>query len=698
MNKNTRLIKSMNSYMRWPFYLLILLLLLDGCLYAAEPRVVYIGLIFTGVYLVYLLVLLYRKNRKIARELTDYGFQFNQVQRRMLLDLEVPYAMLDRTGFVLWANDEFRRITGMYPRHYYEVMDFFPNVTEKILTELEQENEKELFYEKDDAIYRLLLKSVALEEPEEGADIASGEIVALYLYDETRIRRLTKESEERCMALGLVYIDNFEEALEGIDGINSSLLPALVERKIVQYMKNIDAVVKKTEKDKFLIVFQNKYLSTMKADNFRLLEDVRSLHIGNTVNITISIGIGVCDEHNYSFLNAYEAAYSAIGRALERGGDQAVVRGDKTAGNNDSEGYSFYGGKTDSVAKSSKVRARVKTEALCKLIEDAENVLIMGHTKGDADSLGASIGMYRLARFMKDKVNIVLNEASKTVKLIYDQYSSSASYEEGMFLTNAEAMKRVDKSTLVIVVDVNSEMRTECPELLKEAGSIAVVDHHREKQPIKEAKVVYAESYASSACELITEMIQHLEEKGKSASAEKVIQLSDNDADAMYAGILLDTNNFITKTGVRTFEAAAYLKRKGADMTRVRKCFRKDKDSFYEKAKIIDSAEVFKGIYGFAVNDCVMIDETPTEFGAQIANDLLDIAGIKASFVFTAYNGAVHVSARAMDEVNVELIMNRCGGGGHLNMAGAQYRDCTVEEAVANVKSVIEEMTEKGEL
>lgn len=698
MNRNTRLLKSMNSYMRWPFYLLILLVLLDGCLYAAEPKVLYIGLIFTFAYLIFLVFLAYRKNRKIAKQIVDYGFQFNQVQRRMLLDLEVPYAMLDRNGFVLWANDEFRKITGMYPKHYYEVSDFFPNVDEKVLASLEQESEKELFYDKEDSIYRLLLKSVALEEQEEGEEIGSGEIIALYLYDETKIRRLTRESEERCMAIGLVYIDNFEEALEGINEVNSSLLPALVERKINQYMRNIDAVVKKTEKDKFLVVFQNKYLSTMKADNFRILEDVRSLHIGNTVNITISIGIGICDENNYSFLNAFEAAKSAIGRALERGGDQAVVRGDKTAGNNDAEGCSFYGGKTDSVAKSSKVRSRVKTEAICELIKGADNVLIMGHSKGDADSLGASIGMYRIARFLSDKVNIVLNEASKTVKLIYDQYSASTSYEEGMFLTNAEAMRRVDKGTLAIVVDVNSEARTECPELLKEAGTIAVVDHHREKQPIKEARVVYAESYASSASELITEMIQHIEETGKREAAEKVIHLSENDADALYAGILLDTNNFITKTGVRTFEAAAYLKRKGADMTRVRKCFRKDKGSFYEKAKIIDSAEVFKGIYGFAVNDCVSVDETPTEFGAQIANDLLDIAGVKASFVFTWYNGAVHVSARAMDEVNVELIMNRCGGGGHLNMAGAQYHDCTVEEAVASVKGVIEEMTEKGEL
>lgn len=328
-----------------------------------------------------------------------------------------------------------------------------------------------------------------------------------------------------------------------------------------------------------MILFQNRYLNAMKADNFRIMDDVRSLHIGNTVNITISIGIGICDENNYSFLAAFEAAKSAINRALERGGDQVVVRGDSAAKNNDAEGCSYYGGKSDSVAKSSKVRSRVKTEAICEQIRAADSVLIMGHTKGDADSFGATIGMYRIARFFTDRVNIVLDEAMKTVAMLFEQYRAGKSYEEGMFINNAEAVRRVDKGTLVIVVDVNADNRTECPDILPEAGNIVVVDHHREKNPIN-AKVTYAESYASSTCELVTEMLQHLEETGKREQAEKIIQIRESDADVIYAGILLDTNSFITKTGVRTFEAAAWLKRRGADMTRVRKCFRQDKAAF----------------------------------------------------------------------------------------------------------------------
>lgn len=695
MSHNSKLYRLVNSYMRWPVMLIALLLAMDICLYAQEPKTAHIGIVFTLLYAAIVAVLVFKKNRMLSKQLAEFGFRFNQVQRKMLLDLKVPYAMLDREGVILWANDEFRNITGMYTEHRYEIAQFFPNVTKQELEECD--DEKSLFYDTGSMQLRLQLKNVVLEEQEEGDRDGKGEIIALYLYDETEIRRLYKESEERCLAVGMIYIDNYEEALEGINEVNGSLLPALVERKINQYMRNNDAVVKKTEKDKFLILFQNKYLNAMKADNFCIMDDVRSLHIGNTVNITISIGIGVCDENNYSFLAAFEAAKLAINRALERGGDQAVVRGDKSAKNNDAEGCSYYGGKSDSVAKSSKVRSRVKTEAICEQIRAAENVLIMGHTKGDADSFGATVGMYRIARQFTDKVNIVLDETMKTVAMLFEQYKSGKSYEEGMFISNAEAMKRADKGTLVIVVDVNAENRTECPEIIPEAGSVVVIDHHREKNPIN-ARVTYAESYASSTCELITEMLQHLEESGKREQSENIIKISESDADVIYAGILLDTNSFITKTGVRTFEAAAYLKRKGADMARVRKCFRKDKSSMYEKARIINSAETYMGKYSFAINDCDSPDEAPTEIGAQVANDLLDVAGVIASFVFTLYDDVVYVSARAMDEANVELIMNRCGGGGHLNIAGAQFRDMTVEEAMTFVKDKIKEMTEKGEI
>ena len=258
-----------------------------------------------------------------------------------------------------------------------------------------------------------------------------------------------------------------------------------------------------------------------------------------------------------------------------------------------------------------------------------------------------------------------------------------------MFISGAEAERRVGAGTLLIVVDVNCEQRTECPVLVGKAGTIAVIDHHREKNPIN-AAVTYSESYASSTCELITEMLQHLE--GKTQQEGKMLDLSADDADVLYAGILLDTNSFITKTGVRTFGAAMYLKRKGADMTRVRKCFRQDKNSVYERARIINQAETYMGIYTLAVNDFVGTKDEVTEIGSQVANGLLDVEGVKASFVFTQCDGIINISARSIDEVNVEIIMNRLGGGGHFNMAGCQMRDCTMDEAVRRVKGTIADL------
>ncbi|MDE6875929.1 MAG: DHH family phosphoesterase [Lachnospiraceae bacterium] len=694
MEKSLKMMRTVNAYMRWSLYLFFLMIAMDVCIYAAEPKVLYIGLIFTAVDLVILLALFFHKNRKIMKQLTEFGFQFNQVQRKMLLDLQVPYAMLDRDGFVLWANDKFRETTGMKFRTHCQIEEFFPWVTRQVLEGCGDEMEMTVDDNDRHRRYQLLLQSVALEEQEEGGAEGKGEIISLVVYDETEKNRLRVQNEERCLAIGLIYIDNYEEALEGINEVNGSLLPALVERKINQYMKNYDAVVKKTEKDKFLILFQKKYLTDMKKDKFGIVEEVRSLHIGNTVDITISIGIALCDnddsgENKYSFLAAFEMAKEAINRALERGGDQVVVHGE----NKDRGGFSFYGGNSESAEKNNKVRSRVKTEAICDQIRTAENVLIMGHSRGDADSFGATIGMYKIARFYTDKVNIVLNEAMKTVAMILEQYKAGRSYEEGMFINGSEADRRINGGTLLIVVDVNNEDRTEWPSLVQKAGNIVVIDHHRETNPIN-ARVTYSESYASSTCELITEMLQHLEETGKRQQAERILQINGDDADALYAGILLDTNSFITKTGVRTFGAAAYLKRRGADMTRVRKCFRKDKSSLYEKARIINSAETYKGIYSFAFNDFNFKDpdESPTEVGAQVANDLLDLEGVKASFVFTPCEGFIHVSARSMGEVNVEIIMNRCGGGGHYNMAGGQFKDCTLEEAIKRVKGVIAEL------
>lgn len=694
MYRNIKLLKSLYVY-RWLLDLL-LLAIMDICIFVVKREMFYISLSLSVAALCLMLFIYWKEARRLDKKLGEFGFEFNQVQRRMLLDLRVPYAMLDQQGFILWANDEFVRITGMYPKHQNRIEHFCPTITSEVLQSCQEGNPQDQFSLIGDRKFRVSLKNVPLEEQEEGGKAGKGELIAVYLYDETKILELSLEREQRRMAVGLIYVDNYEEALSGINDVNGSLIPALVERKITKYLRDNDGVVQKIEKDKFLIMFQHKYLEAMKEDHFQIVDDVRSLHIGNTLNITISVGIGICSQEDYSFRKAFEGAKEAVGRASERGGDQVVLWGDRES-KKDMEGFTYLGGKTESVEKRSKVRSRVMTEAICEQIRNADNVLIMGHEKGDADSFGACIGMYRIARVLTDDVHIVLNEILKTVAMLHEQYVNSPSFEGGMFISSAEAIRKVNRGTLVIVVDVNEKERVECKEILSEAGNIVVIDHHREKNPIN-TKLAYSETYASSTCEMVTEMIQFVEKRDKWLQADRHITLSPYDADAIYAGILLDTNSFVTKTGVRTFEAATYLKRRGADMGRVRRCFRKDKTSVYEKARIINTADVFLDIFAFAINDCKAEEESPTEIGAQIANDLLDISGVKGSFVFTEYQGKVWVSARAMEGVNVGMIMQRCGGGGHFGMAGVQFTDCSVWEAVRRVKDIIRSMKEKNEL
>ncbi|MBP5159881.1 MAG: DHH family phosphoesterase, partial [Lachnospiraceae bacterium] len=336
-----------------------------------------------------------------------------------------------------------------------------------------------------------------------------------------------------------------------------------------------------------------------------------------------------------------------------------------------------------------RVKARVKAHALREFIEAKERVIIMGHSMGDADSFGSSVGVYRIAKTLGKKAHIVVSEITTSMRAVVNRFVDNPDYDQDMMIGSAQALEYVDDSTLLVVVDVNRPSYTECPQLIDKAKTIVVLDHHRQTgEAIEKAVLSYVEPYASSACEMVAEILQYIDEGLKLKPAE---------ADAMYSGIMIDTNNFLTKTGVRTFEAAAYLRRSGADVTRIRKAFRTELPEYMAKASAIASAETFLDHYAFSACEAGNL-ESPTIIGAQVANELLDIVGIRASFVFTAYNGKIYVSARSIDELNVQVVMEKLGGGGHMSVAGVQFADCTVDEAMNRVKNVLEEMTKNGEI
>ena len=360
----------------------------------------------------------------------------------------------------------------------------------------------------------------------------------MFLYDETEMVQLEETIAAEKLTVGLLYIDNYEETVASIDEVRQSLLMALIDRKINKYMQGIDAISKKLEKDKFLFVFKQEHLKDLKETRFSILEEVRAINIGNDQTCTISIGIGTESE---TYTELYNNARAAIDLALGRGGDQAVIKG--------SESEEFYGGKRVSAERNTRVKARVKAHALKELIESKERVVVMGHSIGDADSFGASVGVYRIAKTLERKAYVVLDQCSPSVRPLCDRFYSG-DYEDGMIVNREEAGKLVDENALLVIVDVNKADYTECPELVEQAQSVVVIDHHRQAgDAISQAVLFYIEPYASSASEMVSEISQYI---------GNGLKLKPAEAEALYAGIMIDTNNFTDKTGVRTFEAMAY--------------------------------------------------------------------------------------------------------------------------------------------
>ena len=455
------------------------------------------------------------------------------------------------------------------------------------------------------------------------------------------------------------------------------LVDAIQSSKFITARKSRE-LIKKLEKDKFILVMRQRSLEELKKNRFNILEDVKTVNIGNDMAVTISIGIGI-NAPTYS--QNYEYARIAIDLALGRGGDQVVIK--------DRDQMTYFGGKSQQMGKSTRVKARVKAHALREFMVSKDKVVVMGHKIPDVDSIGAGIGIYRAAKSLNKKAHIVVNNPTMSVRPIIESFRDNQDYDENMFISSDEARDIVDDNTVVVVVDTNKPSYTECEDLLHMSKTIVVLDHHRQgSEVIQNAVLSYIEPYASSACEMVAEILQYFSDD---------IRIYNIEADALYSGIIIDTNNFTSKTGVRTFEAAAFLRRCGADVTRVRKMFRDDLQSYRAKAEAIRHVETYKGCFAIAVCPTEGVD-SPTVVASQAANELLNIDSVKATFVLTDYQNKIFISARAIDEVNVQLIMEKMGGGGHINMAGAQLPGATIDEAIGQLKETIDQMIKEGDI
>ena len=681
MSVRERRKKKLSVFFKIPMLLGLFLAAITVLVYFIYWPIGVILTVFLVIYFVFTLYMYLNSSEILRKEMVNFATSYGQVQGELLKNLDTPYVLLDETGKIMWFNDAFgaaaqkdsdyrRSITTIFPSIRREG---FPKDEKEIRFQVELEGVSYLAKLKRLPVMDLLPSNTMLDEKG-----GKGDLYSLFLIDDTAARLAIQEVDDQSVVVGFIYIDNYEEAVDTLEDVRKSLLVALIDRTVTKYIASMDGICSKTEKDKYLIVLRKKALRQMEEDHFDLLEEAKRVKIGNEMAITLSIGIGL---DGLSYAQNYEFARNAMDLALGRGGDQAVVK--------NADNVTYYGGKSRQVEKSTRVKARVKAQALKEILNTRDTVFIMGHRLGDPDSFGAALGIYRIAKTLNRKAHIVINERTVSLRQVLTLFDRNENYPKDLIIDSAHALENVTENCALVVVDTNKPSLTECPELLKKCKSIVVLDHHRQaKEVIENATLSYVEPYASSACEMVSEILQYTGEN---------IKVRPEEADAIYGGIVVDTNNFTNRTGVRTFEAAAFLRRCGADVTRVRKLFRDDVVSYRTKADAVSHAQIFMDVYAISVCNAEGV-ESPTVVGAQAANDLLDIKGVRASFVITRYQGKIFISARSIDDVNVQLVMEKMGGGGHLNIAGCQLEGVSIDEAIDMLKTTIGTMTEAGEL
>ena len=678
MNDKVKLKGHIRWLTRWPFYLSVLLVIVNVMIY---PISVKAGLLVSAGLLLYIGMsvgfCVWNKPR-IMNELLAFANQYDTLEKRIIEELAIPYAIMDTSGKMIWSNRIFASLTGKDQFYKKNISTVFPDITADKLPTSGEKSSTEVSARFNDRIYRISMQKVALGELVSSSDMLKIEnsnmsLIAMYLYDDTELKEYIQKNEDNKIVVALAYLDNYEEALETVEDVRRSLLIALIDRKITKYFSNFDGLVKKLEKDKYFLIMRQSSLEALKEQRFHILDEVKTVNIGNENAVTLSIGIGI---NAGTYMQSYEYARIAIEMALGRGGDQVVIKN----GNN----ITYFGGKAQQMEKTTRVKARVKAQALKEFMSTKDRVVVMGHKITDVDALGAAIGIYRAGKTLGKPVHIVVNDPTTSIRPLMAGYMGNPDYEPSMFVDSEQARNLVDNNTVVVVVDTNKPSYTECQNLLYLTRTIVVLDHHRRgNEVIDNAVLSYVEPYASSTCEMVAEILQYFSDD---------LRLRNIEADCIYAGIMIDTNNFTTRAGVRTFEAAAFLRRSGADVTRVRKMLRDNIDSYKARAEAVRTAEIYNNY--FAIARCPSEGlESPTVVGAQAANELLNIAGVKASFVLTEYNNEVYISARAIDEINVQVMMERMGGGGHMNIAGAQVK-APVEETEKMLKEVIDQFNE----
>lgn len=603
-----------------------------------------------------------------TKYIENLSSDIDSVTRHVVLELPISLAIVEFDGSVSWYNSEFSQMLNTEDLLEKNIENLIPNL--KLDTILKDNNEDVIVEVAiNDRHYKVLHNIVKTR-----TDSEERYIIMLYWIDITNFHQLKVKYNEEKSVVMIVEVDNYDDVLKNTEEANRPLVIAEIDRRISLWATKMNAAIQKYQKDKYIVFLENQYLESLETNKFTILDEIREIQVGNQIPITLSIGVGV-NGKNPAQLGEY--ARAAMDLALGRGGDQAVVKKIRD--------LNFYGGKTKAVEKRNKVKARVIAHALRQLIDQSKDVVIMGHKFPDMDSLGAALGVYRAAKNRGKDAYIVLNGVNESIRNLFDRIKV---YEEYKFITSEEFLSKMSKDTLVVVVDTHRPNFTQCPQALNRAERIVLIDHHRRgAEFIENAVLTYLEPYASSACELVSEILQYMYDK---------INIEKIEAEALLAGITVDTKNFSFKTGVRTFEAASWLRRAGADTTNVRQLFQDDLKTFIAIADVVKNArEIGNNV---ALSICKGDTQNISLVAAQGADELLNIRGITASFVLgIREEEEIIISGRSLGDINVQVILEKLGGGGHLTVAGAQIKSKTVEEAISMLEKAIDEYFEEGE-
>lgn len=572
-------------------------------------------------------------------------------------DIPVPYAVIDGEFNLIGCNEEFYQLMGLKCFKDLNIKEKIPEYNEHLNNQIVSLNDRQ---------YRIYSSH---------AELTDGSIAnSLCFMDVTELTTLRKSLENDKTVVGLIYIDNYDEVIESVDDSVIPMLTAIVDRKLTAMVHDAKGILKKTEKDRYFFCIAAEELTKLQKNKFEILNEIREITIGEHIPVTLSIGIGIGEA---SLEAAMKSAKAAIDLALGRGGDQALIK--------NGEKYIFYGGKSGEVSHNARIRARVKADALSELITESEKVFVMGHKIPDSDCFGSAIGIYRISKALNKDCHIIIDEVPTIISKTVSKFTAGMDYE-GLIIDSQTAWQDLTENTLLVILDTHINSRVESVDVLNKATKVVVFDHHRKSTDfIDKAVMVYHEPYASSTSELITEMIQYIGEK---------VKIKPLEADALLAGITVDTQNFSMKTGTITFEAAAYLKRCGADGIRVRKLLQEDMSVFRARAAAAANAEM--------IADGMYLSICPSDYGnsavtaAQAADELLDVEGVKASFVLCDDRNTIFVSARSLGEVNVQVILEKIGGGGHQTISGAQFKNTNIEAVKELVKEAVQQYIEEA--